>query len=205
MEKFERIKKEDAVSATEREAFVEMLQDAELGKKFTPSDPQLRDDIEQLIETLPDERSKEIIRRRFLQGETLEEIGEHFAVGPSRIQQIVAKSIRLLRHPKRMLYIPPVELESRDRDTYSERLHRILQQYPPQFEKNKKVREILHKLDSFTWGDKREKLGQLDSLTFNQICDDLNALISKENFAGKDVITLKTISEKLALEIAKVK
>ena len=44
-------------------------------------------------------REERVIRGRFFQGETLEDIGQKFCVSRNRIMQIEAKALRKLRHP----------------------------------------------------------------------------------------------------------
>lgn len=54
--------------------------------------------IEAAIETLPNQRMKEVIRKRFFDNLTLREIGEHYNKSPERIRQIEAKALRCLRY-----------------------------------------------------------------------------------------------------------
>ena len=46
-------------------------------------------------------REQDIIRARFFDGDTLEEIGDRQGVGRNRIQQLEAKALRKLKHPSR--------------------------------------------------------------------------------------------------------
>lgn len=57
--------------------------------------------VREMLDELPDERQRDIIKRRFgLDGpaETLESIGEHYSVTRERIRQIEAKALKRLRH-----------------------------------------------------------------------------------------------------------
>jgi RNA polymerase primary sigma factor len=64
----------------------------------------LRAETEALLRTLTP-REAQIIRMRFgMDGgreQTLDEVGQHFAVTRERIRQIEAKALRKLRHPSR--------------------------------------------------------------------------------------------------------
>lgn len=63
----------------------------------------MREELDKLIDTVLDERSKRVIQLRFglLDGtsHTLEEIGAEFGVTRERIRQIESKAIKRMRHP----------------------------------------------------------------------------------------------------------
>jgi len=67
---------------------------------------ELRAALDHAIETIPGERDRDIIRRRFglVEGEeeeSLRSIGDSYGVGPERIRQIEYRVLRKLRHPSR--------------------------------------------------------------------------------------------------------
>ena len=65
--------------------------------------------ILELVDSLPDNRNKEIIKRRFGLGKykfhTLEELANIFGVIRERIRQLEARSLRQMRHPLRFKII----------------------------------------------------------------------------------------------------
>lgn len=67
-------------------------------------DEALREAAEDAIDQLPNERMKDVVRRRMGIGtreQTLEEIGNIYGVTRERIRQIEARALRLLAHPSR--------------------------------------------------------------------------------------------------------
>ena len=112
MEKFgEPISKEDAVSDAEKEAFVEMRRQIETTKDAISEDPHLKIEFEKIIEDLSSEREKEVIRQRFIEGKTPDEIRKKLKLSKERIKMIEARALRKLRHPSRIeKYLDGVEL-----------------------------------------------------------------------------------------------
>lgn len=99
MEHFERINREDAVPLHEKLAFIEMQQDAEPELSEIASDPLLREELEKGMERLT-ERQQKVIRQRFWEGKTREEIGKHFNVTREVIRTLEAEALRKLRNPR---------------------------------------------------------------------------------------------------------
>jgi|SRR3989344_3962284 len=204
MKKFEKPTSEgDIVSEAEKNAFTEMHHDIEMEKNNIFEDPHVQRELDEMIESLPGEKEKEVIRGRFFRGETLEAVGKKLGLSKDRIRQIEAGALRLLRHPVRMTYVEGVELENRDKYSYGQRLNKILPMYDARAEKNRKMKNILHKIDYFTWGPRQEHLSELDSLTFNQICDEIKAIVTKKEYNDHDVSALEKISDRLEKEIEK--
>lgn len=58
-----------------------------------------------------DNRGADILRRRFLKGETLEQVADAYGRCPQRIRQIEAQALRMLRHPKRIIKLEDVAEE----------------------------------------------------------------------------------------------
>ncbi len=56
--------------------------------------------LEAALKTLPP-RQEDVLRRRFFQGQTLEQIGDHYGINGERIRQIENQALRKLRHPSR--------------------------------------------------------------------------------------------------------
>ena len=51
------------------------------------------------------ERERDMIRLRYEEQKTLQEIGDQYGITRERVRQIVAKGVRKLRHPSRMVFI----------------------------------------------------------------------------------------------------
>lgn len=51
------------------------------------------------------EREQEMIRLRYEQKKTLQEIGDQYELSRERVRQIIAKGVRKLRHPSRTVYV----------------------------------------------------------------------------------------------------
>ena len=60
--------------------------------------------VEYVLHTLSDRETK-ILKNRFIDLMTLEEVGKIFGVTRSRIREIEAKALRKLRHPSRIKYL----------------------------------------------------------------------------------------------------
>lgn len=60
--------------------------------------------VKYILSTLG-EREQAVIIKRFKDGYTLREVGEHLKLSPERIRQIEVKALRKLRHPSRFKYI----------------------------------------------------------------------------------------------------
>ena len=69
-----------------------------------PTEDVLNDDqlvgLQNALDTLTD-REREVVHLYYKNGLTLRQVGEIESVGPARIRQILAKSLRKLRHPSR--------------------------------------------------------------------------------------------------------
>ena len=63
-------------------------------------DFEVKDAITQVLSTLTP-REERVIRERFFNNKTLEEIGQTFSVTRDRIRQIEAKALRKMKHPSR--------------------------------------------------------------------------------------------------------
>lgn len=200
MEGFKPILESDAASATERRAFLEMLSDIELGKNDISEDTQLHLEIEKMVETLPTEMEKEVIRKRFFRKETLEQIGKDLGVSRERVRGIESIALRHLRHPSRIKYVEGVELKSLSKDTYHSRLYNIICQYRHKTENNKRLKESLDKISYFTW-TKRDEMRRLNSLTFNQICEEISNILKKDKYTKQDIATMDRLAEKIRLEL----
>jgi len=51
------------------------------------------------------EREQEMIRLRYEEKKTLQEIGDQYELSRERVRQIIAKGVRKLRHPSRTVYV----------------------------------------------------------------------------------------------------
>ena len=69
-------------------------------------------------------------------------------------------------------------------------------------EENEKIKKILYKIDAFTW-IKRGRLRKLNSSVFNEICDEIKAIVSKEKYNDKDILALNRIVKRLEQEVDK--
>ena len=63
-------------------------------------DFEIKNAITQVLSTLTP-REERVIRERFFNNKTLEEIGQTFSVTRDRIRQIEAKALRKMKHPSR--------------------------------------------------------------------------------------------------------
>ena len=63
-------------------------------------DFEIKNAITQVLSTLTP-REERVIRERFFNNKTLEEVGQIFSVTRTRITQIEAKSLRKMKHPSR--------------------------------------------------------------------------------------------------------
>jgi len=102
----------DLYNITVKEAVMETsLLSLSAGKGFlslpapeTPFDVRAREElkssIEVQLERLP-VREGTILRRRFLQGDTLDEVAQDMKVGRERVRQIETKALKRLKHPSR--------------------------------------------------------------------------------------------------------
>lgn len=207
MEKLEPISEDDTTSEEEKMAFTEMLRRVELGRDVISEDPQLSAELEKMIDSLPDERGREIIRRRFFRNETWKKIAEDFGLSSARVRQIGVRALRQLRHPKRMKYVEGVELQSLDKDRYHDILNKILRgyRYDTRVEKNKKMQRILRGIDTFIWGPGKNNMHKLDSLTFNRLCDEIKGILNKKEYSDQDIADLENTAKKLDREVGKVK
>ena len=63
-------------------------------------DFEIKNAITQVLSTLTP-REERVIRERFFNNKTLEEVGQTFSVTRDRIRQIEAKALRKMKHPSR--------------------------------------------------------------------------------------------------------
>lgn len=203
MEKFESISKKDAVSEQEKEAFIEMQRIIELGKDNISEDPQLEKEIEEMIETLLTEREKIVIRGIFLKGKSLGEIGKSLEVSPERIRQIEVSALQKLRRPEAKNYVKGFELKARGND-FDLRLKSVYVQNYLKAKENIKMEEVFRKILFLTRGSRGEKLCKLDSLIFNKIKKEIDAITAKNEYNNQDAQSLEEIVERLKLEMKKV-
>ena len=196
------ISKEDAVSQAEKRAFVEMQRQIETTKDAISEDPHLQKEIQEMIESLPKEQERDVIRQIFFEGKNYAEVGRTLKLSGERIRGIEAVALRKLRHPKMEKYTEGVELTN---DSYRDRLSQILPLNYSKVTENKEIEKILRKIDYFTWGGEiRLRLNKLDSLIFNEICDEIKAIVSKEKYTEKDVVALKAIAKRLDQDVKKI-
>ena len=106
----EKISKEDEVPEEEKSAFIKMLDEIESGKDDMFKDPLLAEKLEKVIESLPGKQQKEVIRKKFLEGKSNEEIAKDLEISVSRLMKIKTSALRQLRHPTRSRYLQDVEL-----------------------------------------------------------------------------------------------
>ncbi len=83
---------------------------AVIGNPFNLPDEDMRNEVYEayvpgFLETLSDltEREQKVLFYRFEEGFTLERTGKEFGISRGRIQQIQAKALRKLRHPRRRI------------------------------------------------------------------------------------------------------
>ena len=156
-----------------------------------------------MIETLLNAQEKEVIRKLFFEDKSLVEIGKEIGLSPTRIRTIKEVALRKLRHSKSLKYTERVELNSRDKTTYEDRLSSIVNIiYTSKVEENEKIKKILYKIDAFTW-IKRGRLSKLNFSVFNGICDEIKAIVSKEKYNDKDILALNRIVKRLEQEVDK--
>ena len=156
-----------------------------------------------MIETLLNAQEKEVIRKLFFEDKNLVEIGKEIGLSPTPISTIKEVALRKLRHSKSLKYTERVELNSRDKTTYEDRLSSIVNIiYTSKVEENEKIKNILYKIDAFTW-IKRGRLRKLNSSVFNEICDEIKAIVSKEKYNDKDILALNRIVKRLEQEVDK--
>jgi RNA polymerase sigma factor (sigma-70 family) len=68
---------------------------------------QVRAQVTQMLLKLPP-RMERMLRERFFQGLTLDQIGEKYGISRERIRQIEAKALRMLKHPSRARILRPL-------------------------------------------------------------------------------------------------
>ncbi len=206
-EKTDPISSGDIISHKEKEAYLEMQRRVDLEKNEISEDPQMSDDIEKIIETLPDERQKEIVRRVYLLKEKQVDVARQLKISPSRARQIGMKAMRLLRHPERIKALNGLDLKSRSGDRYHNLLSELISNYlyKSKVESDKMVDTVLRQIYYLTWGNDKRYLNKLDSVTFNQICDELKTILEKDSYSEQDVIRLRNVKKRLGDEIARIK
>ncbi len=209
MEKFERISDEDKVPEQEKESFAEMQRLLETDKSEISDDPMLVQEIEKMIDSLPNDREKEIIRRRYFGGETFDSIGQSFGLSGNRIREIEVVAMKRLRRPKMRAYVEGVDLVNRSKSEYNEILGKLISDYmdKPQVRDNTEVKKILQRiytrLTSYSsyWP---AGLYRLDSVKFNETCDLLKKILNKEIYTNLDIDDLNNFETKLHEEVGRV-
>lgn len=94
----------NTISANELKNVEKSLEQDLFSQPISESNPSLYADMrEKLFEALTTLTSREekVIKMRFFDDMTLEEVGLHFGVGKERVRQIEGKALRKLRHPAR--------------------------------------------------------------------------------------------------------
>ena len=71
---------------------------------YTELSSEQNEGLEHALSTLL-EREQDMLRLRYQEHKTLQEIGDQYGLSRERIRQIVAKGVRKLRHPSRLSYI----------------------------------------------------------------------------------------------------
>lgn len=203
-EESEPISRQDAVSPQEKSAFTEMQRQAELEKDEIFKDPLAIEEIKTLIETLPNEREKEVVRRKFFEGETYDKIGESFGIGGARTQQIYFKALKRLKQPSTKMQDLRFFRSGNDMQprTLKEFIGRSINLH--RFKKNSEIRKVLHEI----WGNAMvsgSHISQLDHQTFDEIYDELKSIVGKKEFTPKDLADLKGVAERLEQKKEKVK
>ena len=77
------------------------------GPDIDMTNAQVRAQVTQILSKLPP-RMERMLRERFFQGLTLDQIGEKYSISRERIRQIEAKALRMLKHPSRARILRPL-------------------------------------------------------------------------------------------------
>ena len=72
--------------------------------EYIPLSDDQKAGLDQVIGTLL-EREQKMIQLRYMEKQTLQEIGEHYGLSRERVRQVIAKGLRKLRHPSRIAFI----------------------------------------------------------------------------------------------------
>lgn len=204
VEESEPISKGDAVPNKEKAAFIEMQRRIELEKDEIFRDPIAIKEIEELIETLQNEREKEVVRQRFFEEKTFKEIGERFGISASRTKKIYDNVLKRLKQPSKKMQDLRV-FKSRQVENMQPR---ILKEFIgrsidlPRFKKNLEIKKVLHEI----WGNAMvsgSHISQLDPQTFNEIYDEIKSIVGKKEFTYGDLADLKSIAERLKQGVKK--
>jgi len=197
MKEFEPISREDRISREEKEAFAEMQRRNELDDNPAIEDAQQEMDVESMLKAMLTEQERSVIKKRFFEDKTLEEAGEDLGISGENVRQRQNSVFMKLRSLRGSKYLKDLELFSRGKDGYRFILEKILDQNRSKMEENEAMKGIFYKLYFLSWGPLREKLRKLDSLTFNQACDEIKKIVSKDEYSEADVASLNEIYERL--------
>jgi RNA polymerase primary sigma factor len=77
------------------------------GPDIDITNAQVRAQVTQMLLKLPP-RMERMLRERFFQGLTLDQIGEKYGISRERVRQIEAKALRMLKHPSRTKILRPL-------------------------------------------------------------------------------------------------
>lgn len=195
MEEFERISSEDKVTKPEKDAFSEMQRDIKLRQRDISEDIQQRSDIEEALADLPNERQREVIRRRFLEGETRKEVARVWGVTTSAVRQMEERALRVLKNfSRRYSYQRGFEPEEGMFDNKTRLLHLFQLLYKIKARKNPQLKEAIEGFyRSIGTSVKEEYLASLDLGTFNVLYEKIRSIMSKKQTGEADVAALNKV------------
>ena len=196
----EPISAEDAVPEEDKTAFSEMLRQIELGKDNISEGPQLFEELEKKIEALLNEKEREIIKKRFLEGKSYAETAKESGMTPSQVGKIQARALEKLRIGSK-IYREGLEVETGL--TYRNRLMDIFSEYKnsPKIIKNKKIQSTFWQIQSLIGGTSEDHFSKLDAITFNYFCDDIKRVLDKKEYSDQDTMELESFRDRLKDEI----
>jgi RNA polymerase primary sigma factor len=82
-------------------------QTTDRGPDIDITDAQVRAKVTQMLLTLPPKMER-ILRERFFQGMTLEQLSKKYGLSRERLRQIEGKALRMLKHPVRSNTLRPL-------------------------------------------------------------------------------------------------